>query len=110
MEITGYSFLIIFGCGLVTWLPRIVPFVLVRKLPLPDIVLRFLSYVPTCILTALFVQNLLVYREGQFPQLHYEYCYASLPTIITAIFTKNLMWIVVVGMISMALIRFIFGN
>ena len=53
-----YSLLIILGSGIVTWLPRIIPFLLVRKLQLPDVVIRFLSYVPICILTALFVQNL----------------------------------------------------
>lgn len=106
MEITLYSFLIIIGCGLVTWLPRVVPFLLVRKIRIPDVVLRFLSYVPLCILTALFVQNLLIHRAGQLPGINYEYCYASIPTIITAIISKNLMWIVVIGMLSMALIRY----
>lgn len=106
MEITVYSLLVILGCGLVTWLPRIIPFVLVRKIRIPDIALRFLTYVPLCILTALFVQNLLIAREGQLPQINYEYLYASIPTILVAIITKNLMWIVIAGIISMSIIRY----
>ncbi|MWP50094.1 AzlD domain-containing protein [Gilliamella sp. Lep-s21] len=103
---TIYSLLIILGCGLVTWLPRVIPFMLVRKLQLPNVVIRFLSYVPLCILTALFVQNLFVVKEGQFPDFHVEYCLASIPTVIVAVVTKNLMCIVVAGMCFMALIRY----
>ena len=101
-----YSLLIILGSGIVTWLPRIIPFLLVRKLQLPDVVIRFLSYVPICILTALFVQNLFAVKQGEFPCFNLEYCIAAVPTIIVAILTRNLMWIVIAGMSSMALIRY----
>ncbi len=101
-----YSLLIILGSGIVTWLPRIIPFLLVRKLQLPDVVIRFLSYVPICILTALFVQNLFTVKQGEFPSFILEYCIAAVPTIIVAILTRNLMWIVIAGMSSMALIRY----
>ncbi|WP_392565093.1 AzlD domain-containing protein [Utexia brackfieldae] len=107
MSITLYALLIIIGCSLVTWLPRVIPFILVRKIQLPYKVVRFLSYVPLCILTALFFQSLLIYREGQFPAIHTDYLVASLPTILCAILSKNLMWIVVIGMLSMALIRYL---
>lgn len=103
---TSYSLLIILGCGIVTWLPRVIPFLLVRKLQLPDIVISFLSYVPICILTALFVQNLFIIKQGAFPDFNVEYCLAAIPTIIVAVLTKNLMWIVVAGMSFMALIRY----
>lgn len=101
-----YSLLIILGSGLVTWLPRIIPFILVRKLQLPDMVIRFLSYVPICILTALFVQNLFIVRSGSFPEFNLEYCLAAIPTIIVALLTKNLMLIVVTGMCAMSVIRY----
>ncbi|KDN10730.1 MULTISPECIES: AzlD domain-containing protein [unclassified Gilliamella] len=103
---TTYSLLIILGCGLVTWLPRVIPFILVRKFQLPNVVTQFLSYVPLCILTALFVQNLFVAKEGYFPDFNVEYCLATIPTVIVAFLTKNLMCIVVTGMCFMALIRY----
>ncbi|WP_392563770.1 AzlD domain-containing protein [Orbus wheelerorum] len=106
MQMTLYSLLIILGCGLVTWLPRVIPFILVRKIRIPVVVLRFLSYVPLCILTALFVQNLLVVREGQLPAINTAYLYATVPTVFAAVITKNLMWIVIVGVVSMSLIRY----
>lgn len=105
MTLSSYSLLIIFFCGLVTWLPRVIPFMLIRKLQLPDIVIRFLSYVPICILTALCVQSLLIAHENAFPHLHMEYIFASLITILVAVFTRNLMWVVLLGMIVMSLIR-----
>lgn len=105
MALSSYTLFVIIGCGLVTFIPRVLPFIFVRKLQLPDVVIRYLSYVPLCILTALFVQSLLITRENSFPGINIENLLASLPTIITAILTKNLMWIVVVGIISMALIR-----
>lgn len=40
-----------------------------------------------------------------FPGINIENLLASLPTILTAILTKNLMWIVIIGIISMAMIR-----
>ncbi|RKS87223.1 branched-subunit amino acid transport protein [Orbus hercynius] len=106
MEITLYSLGVILGCGVVTWLPRVIPFMLIRKINIPEVVLRFLSYVPLCILTALLVQNLLLVQEGQLPKINSEYWYASCPTVLAAILTKNLMWIVIVGIVSMSLVRY----
>lgn len=105
MQISIYSLLVILGCGLVTWLPRIIPFLMVRKMRIPQIILDFLSYVPLCILTALLVQSLMIYQPDRWPTLHYQYALAIIPTVISAIVTKNLMWIVIVGMVAMALIR-----
>jgi branched-subunit amino acid transport protein len=101
-----YSLFIIGGCGLVTWLPRVIPFLLVKKLQLPEIAIRFLSYVPLCILTALFVQNLFIVKPGAFPCLNWEYCLAAIPAIFMAVLTRNLMWIVITGVAGMALIRY----
>lgn len=107
MAISTYTLFVIIGCGIVTFIPRVLPFIFVRKLALPDIVIRFLSFVPLAILTALFVQSLLTTSKNTFPVINMENLLASLPTIITAILTKNLMWIVIVGIISMAVIRLI---
>ncbi|MBC1483861.1 AzlD domain-containing protein [Listeria sp. FSL L7-1485] len=107
MAISTYTLFVIIGCGIVTFIPRVLPFIFVRKLALPDIVIRFLSFVPLAILTALFVQSLLTTSKNAFPVINMENLLASLPTIITAILTKNLMWIVIVGIISMAVIRLI---
>ncbi|MBC1520849.1 AzlD domain-containing protein [Listeria aquatica] len=107
MTIHEYTLLAILGSALVTLIPRVLPFLLVRKVELPEFLLRYLSYVPLAILTALFVQSLLQKEAGQFPSVKLLPFLASLPTILTAILTKSLIAIVIVGIISMAVLRLI---
>lgn len=97
---------IIVGCAVVTWLPRIIPFIFVRNVKLPDVVLNWLSFIPICILSALVVENLLN-TDGSFVTLNWPVVAAFLPTLIIAIWTKSLSTTVVVGVISMAAIRYL---
>ncbi|WP_088815270.1 MULTISPECIES: AzlD domain-containing protein [Listeria] len=108
MAISTYTFLAIIGCAIVTFIPRVLPFLFVRKMKLPDLLMSYLSYVPLCILTALFIQSLLTEHDGNFPSIDLLPFLAALPTILTAILTKNLLWVVVIGIISMAALRFFF--
>lgn len=99
--------LAIIGCGLVTWLPRILPFVFSKKITFSDKAKQFMSYIPMCILTALFIQSLLVVNENRMTTVNVENLLASLPTIIVGFITKSLMWTVIVGVVTMGLIRYI---
>ncbi|WP_125982151.1 AzlD domain-containing protein [Loigolactobacillus iwatensis] len=103
---TRYIFWTIIGCGIVTVLSRTFPFLLVKNFALPKWLIHFLSFVPIAIMTALFVENLLIPHQGRLPGIDLENLLASLPAILTAIITKSLLAIVVVGIIAMALIRF----
>lgn len=96
----------IFLAGVVTWVPRVLPFILSKKLSFPPGLKQFLSYLPMCILTALFIQNLLIQQEHGLPLFHQENILASIPTILVGVFTKDLMWTVIVGIISMSALRF----
>ena len=58
MTTTTSMILIIIGCAIVTWIPRAVPFMFVRSVKLPDVILRWLSFIPVCILSALVIENL----------------------------------------------------
>jgi len=42
--------ILMLACGLVTWIPRIVPFLFSKKLVFPKPFTIFLSYLPLCIL------------------------------------------------------------
>jgi len=97
---------IILGSALVTWLPRIIPFIFVRKVKLPDVMLKWLSFIPICILSALVVENLLN-TDQSFVTLDWPVFAAFIPTLIVAIWTKSLSTTVVVGVISMAAIRYL---
>ena len=100
--------ILMIACGVVTWIPRVLPFLFSKKLVFPEKFTIFLSYLPLCILGALLVQNLLVFREGQFPLLKVKETVASLPALVVGYYTKDLMKIVVTGVITMAAIRFFF--
>ena len=98
--------ILMLACGLVTWIPRIVPFLFSKKLVFPKPFTIFLSYLPLCILAALLVQNLLICREGQFPLLKVKEAVACIPALLVGYYTKDLMKIVITGVIAMALLRF----
>lgn len=100
-------FLLIIGCGIVTWLPRIIPFILSKKMSFSPFWKKFLTYIPMCILTALLTQSLIVVEKGTLTQINTENLVVAIPTIIVAFLTKSLMWTVVFGMLGMTLVRYL---
>lgn len=105
---TNYVILTILGCTIVTWLSRIVPFILLKKFDLPKPIVEYLSFVPIVIMSALWFNSLFVQRIGEFPEINYENLLASLPTVLSAVISKSLLVIVVVGIFSLAIIRLVF--
>ena len=105
---TNYIILTILGCTIVTWLSRIVPFILLKKFDLPKPIVEYLSFVPIVIMSALWFNSLFVQRIGEFPEINYENLLASLPTVLSAVISKSLLVIVVVGIFSLAIIRLVF--
>ncbi|AYW48313.1 branched-chain amino acid ABC transporter [Tetragenococcus osmophilus] len=101
---TEYLYLIL-GCFVVTWIPRILPFAFAKKMNFPAKFRLFLDYLPLCILSALLVQNLLSVSTGRLPMLNISETLACIPALIVGIYTKDLMKIVVTGIIAIALIR-----
>ncbi|RXT58077.1 AzlD domain-containing protein [Lacticaseibacillus chiayiensis] len=95
----------ILSCGLATWLLRVVPIVLVKRMTIPAWLLHFLNFVPVAILSAIFVENLLVIYVGHWPSVNWPNLFASLPAIGIAIITKSLFAVVVAGVASMAVLR-----
>ena len=94
----------------VSWVPRVLPFVLVKYKGLPDIVVRFLHYLPVSILFALILSSLTTEKIGHLPQFKWmEITGYVVPTVIVAFKEqKSASNAVIVGIISMALIRFVF--
>lgn len=84
---------------------RVLPFVLLKKFNLPAKVVEFLGFVPITIMAALWFENLFHQNLGHLPQIDYANLIASIPTVLTAVLTKKLLLIVVVGIISLALVR-----
>lgn len=106
MTISTEMLWLIIGCAIVTWLPRILPFIFVRALTLPDVVLRWLGYIPVCILSALVFESLLD-TSGPIVSFHWSKVLTFVPTLAVALLTKSLSLTVITGVVVMAFVRFI---
>lgn len=107
MEVSLYILLIIIGSGIVTLLPRVIPLVFLNNVKLKKSVINWLNYIPVAVLSALLAQELLL-SNGQISILNNEKLLAALPTFLVAILTKSLLGTVVVGVISMLVIKLIY--
>ncbi|MFC7392019.1 AzlD domain-containing protein [Scopulibacillus cellulosilyticus] len=105
MSIHFSILLLILGCTLVTVIPRIIPFLVVRNVNLPEPVLKWLSYVPICILTALVVDSFIIETNHSI-KIDWTVIIVIIPTLIVAIRTKSLSATVIIGVILMAIVRF----
>ena len=101
-----YMISLIVGCAVVTWLPRILPFTIVKTLTIPNVFIRWLNYIPICILTALVVDSFL--SAGTALRLNWQYIMAFIPTLLVALWTKSLSFTVIIGVVTMAFIRQVF--
>ena len=104
MSINTYVLMVIIGCALVTMIPRIIPFLVVRNITLPEPVLKWLSYVPGCILTALVVKDCMIQSHGTL-QLNWPAAVILIPTLLIAMKTKSLSITVISGVLLMAGLR-----
>lgn len=100
-----YYLLTLFGCAVVTWVPRVLPFILTKAITLPPTFEKFLSYLPMTILTALLLQSLLNFQTGHFPTVRFPEIFACIPALIVGIRTNDLMKIVLTGVLGIALLR-----
>ncbi|MDO3412309.1 AzlD domain-containing protein [Saccharibacillus sp. CPCC 101409] len=106
MTTTSWMLGLIAGCCAVTIVPRVLPFLLVRSVKLPAALLRWLSFIPVCILTALIVQGLLIQPEnGRRIAVNWPYVLVAAPTLLVAAKTKSLSASVIVGVVLLAIVR-----
>ncbi|GGG31860.1 hypothetical protein GCM10007323_02310 [Lactobacillus apis] len=77
----------------------------IKKFTLPKVVVEFLSFVPIVIMSTMWFSNLFTAQPGQLPKINMEYLIASVPTLVSAVISKSLLVIVIVGIASLALLR-----
>jgi len=107
MEVRWDVFLIILGSALVTFLPRVVPLMVLSRMELPEWGIRWLNYVPISVMAALVGQELFVH-DGQLTSLWTNVeLFAAIPTVLVAIKTRSLLGTVVAGMISIMILRYL---
>ncbi|MFJ7682363.1 AzlD domain-containing protein [Peribacillus butanolivorans] len=109
MEITGYIFLVILGTSIVTFIPRVVPLMLLSKMEIPEWGINWLKHVPVAVMAALLAQELLLSEQVFFSiKENALNLAAAIPTFIVAIFTRSLLVTVLIGVLSLMVMRFFF--
>ena len=106
--IDTYVLAAIIVSALVTWIPRIFPYILVRFAKLPDKVVQFLGYLPITIIFALILSSIFTVEVGSLPRLNWLETIAVLPTFLVISKSKNVMLAVVTGIICIAFLRLVF--
>lgn len=107
MTISNTMLLIMLGAAIVTIIPRILPFVFIRKIELPPLLEKWLTFIPVCIFTALIVDSFL--SDGdQLINIDWSALTAIIPTLAVALWTKSLSLTVITGIVVMALLRLLF--
>ena len=98
--------IVIAGMALVTFVPRIVPILLLPGRKMPKIVEKWLSLIVPAILSALLLPQLLI-DGGDSSVLPFfnPNLLAALPAFLVAWRTKSLFGTVSVGIVTMALLR-----
>ncbi|MEI4328284.1 AzlD domain-containing protein [Streptococcus suis] len=99
--------LIILAAALVTWVPRVLPFVLTQNKSLPPKLVKFLSFLPITIIFSLTLSSIMDEEVGSLPNLLPVESLALLPTFLVVLRTKNILLAVVVGVLTTAALRLI---
>lgn len=108
MSIRLSVLVIILGTAAVTFLLRVLPLILLSRIKLSKSVIRWLSYIPIAVLSALLAQSVLLTNEHLTLSIHNLYLMATIPTLFTAILTRNLLLTVITGVLVMAILRMVF--
>lgn len=108
MEIRWTIFLIILGAALVTFIPRVLPLMLLSQLELPKWLIRWLKNVPVAVMAALLAQELFLSNNEFSLSENFLKILAALPAFIIAFITKSLLGTVLAGVFFMMVLRFVF--
>lgn len=109
MTTTVHMLTIIILCGIVTWLTRIIPFVMISKVQLSERVIKWLSFIPITLFTALIIDGIIIQEEGMMGyRINIPFLITMLPTIVIAAISRSLTVTIISGIIIMATLRWIF--
>ncbi|MDF9761330.1 branched-subunit amino acid transport protein [Peribacillus simplex] len=108
MEISGYILAVIIGTSIVTFIPRVVPLMLLSKMQIPEWGIDWLKHVPVAVMAALLAQELLLSEQVFSIKDNALNLSAALPAFLVAIFTRSLLGTVMIGVLSLMILRFFF--
>ncbi|GAB4531241.1 MAG: AzlD domain-containing protein [Anaerolineae bacterium] len=102
-------FLTMLGMALVTYLPRLAPVYFLSSRSLPPLVVAWLRHVPVAVLAAMLFPSLLVQGDQVVTGPSNLFLWAAFPTLLVAWKTRSLFSPVLVGMVLVAIARYMFG-
>ena len=99
-------FITILGMGVVTYLPRLLPILLLSSKKLPPPVVAWLRCVPVAVLSAMLLPSLIVNDARLDFSGSNLFLWAAIPTFLVAWKTRSLFGSVIVGMAVVAIARY----
>lgn len=102
----GLIFLTIVGMMLVTYIPRALPVLALAKRTLPEPMVRWLSFIPTAVLSALLAPSLVLRDNAVALDSHNVFLLASIPCFLLAWKTRSFFGTVALGMALVAGMRY----
>lgn len=109
MTTSVHMLIIIVICGLVTWLTRIIPFIVISKIQLSEQVVKWLSFIPITLFTALIIDGVIEQQSGSFGySLNIPFLVTIIPTVLVALVTRSLTITILAGIFVMAMIHLLF--
>ncbi len=101
-------FLTILGMASVTYIPRLLPVWLLSSRSLPPLVIAWLRYVPVAVLAAMLLPSIAIQEHRIDLGLNNLFLWAAFPTLLVAWKTRSLFGSVLVGVIVVAMVRYVF--
>lgn len=101
-------FITIVGMMVVTYLPRALPLLALAQRTLPELVIRWLSFIPAAVLSAMLVPILVLKEKSLDFSGDNIFLWAAIPTILVSWKMKSFVGAVIMGMGCVALGRYFF--
>lgn len=108
MELRWDVFLIILGTSLATFIPRVVPLLVLSRFELPDWANRWLSFVPISVMAALIGQELFIHEGKLLSITNKLELIAAIPAFFIAVKTRSILATVIVGVVILMVLRLLF--
>ncbi len=97
----------IIGMAVVTYLPRLIPLIVLVGKKIPGPVLSWLKHVPSAVLAAMLLPTLVIRGRDLSFGTDNLFLWAAIPTMIVAIISKSLFVPVIFGMLLVILGRWL---
>lgn len=99
----------IIAAGLLTYATRLFPIISYGRFEMPSQVERALRFVPVAVLTAIFLPEMAYIQEELMLSFRNPRLLAGLLAIVVAWRTKNVMYTILIGMLTLWVLQYLFN-